>query len=817
MRAMRDRLRRIPLFLIAASVALFAVVYLAQAGSTAGSDDRPNVAEPPRAARPAAPAELDPDAALVVPAGSVSERAARPDATAPSERIRAFLAAHPDDARAPKLRELYDRRLWPCEGLRRGAAECAPSSLLFARTRLDRAGEYLQNCLACADRALVRALRAQLEAIVLRLQTEQIEREFEAAIHRGEFVTAARLLSDADARIEPKWAQRAGRRLARLQPGTAAAIGHCKTAESTSVLFSPESPQPGERLRMLFSSEERHPDASISLEAAQGGPAAPPTVNELGRGGGPPWYWVAEADGLKAGDYRALLRAKGGTVACRPFTVMTRRRAIDSGRGIWATRREWNRPTERLYSAWIEQLFSAPEGARWRGFHQVTRDPRKNLLHGHLRLGEDDAKSALAMDPDCADAPYTFRAYFAWKLGLPFGRHECRFGRRTGPPECGFFRSNEDASDSAPEPAANMATASDGAGPPRDRRPPLYRFAEWVSGLKDTIHARSLRTDLRDDETDLYPLALTRSALRPGAVFSDPYGHTLTVVRWVEQTPSQAGAMLAVDAQPDGSLRIKRFWRGTFVFPEAHPIGGHGFKAFRPVVTSADGLRPLTNDEIALAHGYGDVSLEQARFGGAEFYARVSQLINPRPLPPEREYRALHEALLAQLELRATEVQAAEEILTASPGRVIDMPRGREIFHTTGAWESLSTPCRDMRLLVGMDALIAFPAQAARGQAGAHAQTLERELSTLHRRWSRELAMRYVRSDGTEQRLTLLELLERRAAFEMAYNPNDCPELRWGAAEGSVEAASCERRAPAAQVQQMRAMRHWFVRRYACG
>jgi len=809
MRAMRGLLRPIPLCLMAAGTAIFVLVYFAQAGRTAGSDARSNMAEPPRTALPAAPEELALDAATD-PEVSVAESAPRPDETASGERIRAFLAAHPKDAEAPKLRESYDRRLWPCEGLRRGAAECAPGSLLFARTRLQRADDYLENCLACADRALVRALRAQLETIVLRLQTEHVEREFEGALGRGELVTAARLLSDADGRVEPKWALRARRRLARLQPKLAESIGRCKTAESISVLLSPELPQPGERIRVLFSSEERHSGASISFEAEaeSGGSAATVSVRALDTGGGPPWFWAGETDGAAAGEYRALLRTNSGTVACRSFSVKTRRRAADRGLGIWATRRDWDRSTERLYSAWVEHLFSAPEGTRWRGFHQLTRDPRKNLLHGHLRIGEDDAKSKLAMDPDCADAPYTFRAYFAWKLGLPFGWHECRFGSRTGPPECGFLRTNADTPDSE----AAMAP-----GPQRDRRPPLARFAEWVSGLKDTVHARSLRTDLRDDETDLYPLALTRSALRPGAVFSDPYGHTLTIVRWVEQTPAQAGAMLAVDAQPDGSLRIKRFWRGTFVFPETHPIGGHGFKAFRPVVASADGLRPLTNDEIALAHGYGDVSLEQARLGGAEFYATVSGLINPRPLPPEREYRALHEALIAQIELRVTEVQAAEEIVAASPGRVIEMPRGREIFHTTGAWESLSTPCRDMRLLVGMDALLAFPAQATRAAAGPHAQTLKTELLALHQRWSTELSISYARSDGSEQRLTLMELLERRAAFEMAYNPNDCPELRWGAAEESAEASSCKRRAPAAQAQQMRALRHWFARRYACG
>ncbi len=803
MRAMRGWSLLIAMLVIALGVTALGLVDLAQPGSAAGPSDDARVAQPPSAARPATPASEVAQKATAGPLQSASGTARSPDAAASLDEIRAFLAAHPDDPRAPKLRELHDRRLWPCDGLRRGAAACAPDSLLFARTRLQRSSHYLERCLDCADRALVRALHTQLQRQVLRLETERVEREFETAINRHELVAAASILSDADASVEPKWALRARRRLARLAPGLADSIGRCKTTESISVMLSPELPEPGERLRVVFSAEEAHPGASIETVSERAGSAVALAVRSLGSGGGPPWYWAAEADIAEAGDYRVLLRTGEGSIACRSFSVKPRKRALGVGKGTWTTRRGWDRASERLYSAWIEQLFGAPEGTRWQGFHELTRDPKRNLLHGHLRLAEDAAASELRMDPDCADAPYTFRAYFAWKLGLPFGRHECRFGSKTGPPECGFFRTNEDSEERDPLKP--------------DHRPPLSRFSEWVSGLKDTIHARSLRTDLADDESDLYPVALTRGALRPGAVFSDPYGHTLTLVRWIEQSSARPGALLAVDAQPDGSLRIKRFWRGTFVFPESHPIGGHGFKAFRPVVTGTDGLRLLTNDEIALAHGYGDASLEQAHLGGAEFYARVERLINPHPLPPEREYRALHEALVAQLDLRVTEVRAAEEILAASPGRVIDMPRGREIFHTAGAWESLSTPCRDMRLLVGMDALLAFPDQAARTASGPRADTLKSELLALHRAWSAELAMHYLRSDGTEQRLTLAEVLERRSAFEMAYNPNDCPERRWGAAVGSQEESTCKRRAPAAQEQQMRALRYWFARRYACG
>jgi hypothetical protein len=48
----------------------------------------------------------------------------------------------------------------------------------------------------------------------------------------------------------------------------------------------------------------------------------------------------------------------------------------------------------------------------------------------------------------------------------------------------------------------------------------------------------------------------------------------------------------------------------------------------------------------------------------------------------------------------------------------------------------------------------------------------------------------------------------------MAYNLNDCVELRWGAGEGSDEAATCKRRAPEAQRKKMASdYRPWFAER----
>ena len=79
-----------------------------------------------------------------------------------------------------------------------------------------------------------------------------------------------------------------------------------------------------------------------------------------------------------------------------------------------------------------------------------------------------------------------------------------------------------------------------------------------------------------------------------------------------------------------------------------------------------------------------------------------------------------------------------------------------------------------------------------------------------------ELANRkfsYTRTDGSQWTLTLKDVIDRMSDLEMAYNLNDCVELRWGAVAQSPEAATCKRHAPQAQHVKMADYRPWFHER----
>src|SRR5262249_50244220 len=92
------------------------------------------------------------------------------------------------------------------------------------------------------------------------------------------------------------------------------------------------------------------------------------------------------------------------------------------------------RETENLYSAWIEKLFDAPLEASlsWKALHEVLRDKSRNALFNHMGLRED--QMGLIIRPDYADLPYFLRAYFAFKMGLPFGYSKCTGGGGGGAP-----------------------------------------------------------------------------------------------------------------------------------------------------------------------------------------------------------------------------------------------------------------------------------------------------------------------------------------------------------------------------------------------
>src|SRR5262249_10822430 len=256
------------------------------------------------------------------------------------------------------------------------------------------------------------------------------------------------------------------------------------------------TPAAGVPLRILAVAE-----TPIEASLAVTGPAGADLGGSRERRGGPPFWWYAEVPSPTAGTHRIVLRS-AEVAACAEIAVAAPP-PVDRTRGwgaAWPARAAWGRATEMLYAAWIEKLFDAPldQPLTFPALHHALRDPARNLLHDHLGAGEDDGgPRAPPLDPDCADLPYFLRAYFAFKLGLPFGFSSCTRGGGGLPPQCLKWHSSL-------EPAPQRATAGD-------------TFADFVRiKVADTVHSGTGRVPAGEDAGDYYPVPLSFAGLRPG-------------------------------------------------------------------------------------------------------------------------------------------------------------------------------------------------------------------------------------------------------------------------------------------------------------
>ncbi len=123
------------------------------------------------------------------------------------------------------------------------------------------------------------------------------------------------------------------------------------------------------------------------------------------------------------------------------------------------------------------------------------------MLFNYLGLGEDDTK--LVLKPDCADMPYFLRAYFAFKMGLPFGYSKCTRGDGGQAPRCHAWWNiqNLEPPPALPEPVEQAAPAE----PPRT-----------VSGGPFDLFRQPARGSLATVQIHVTSKGLSRRRFHPG-------------------------------------------------------------------------------------------------------------------------------------------------------------------------------------------------------------------------------------------------------------------------------------------------------------
>jgi len=619
--------------------------------------------------------------------------------------------------------------------------------------------------------------------------------------------------------------------VAELRPAAPIVIPkrRCRDSTNNALWVSPERPYRDAPMRVIAGMSQDPGSARIALIDPDG-VRHTPTLTKLG---GPPHGLVATVANPKPGKWKAVVGDGERVLACENIYVRSRRSARKGDRSgpVWKPSRRWSASTENLFALFVERLFDYPidKDLTWPNLHTLLRDQSRNILFNH-RNTKEDAK--IRMQPDCADLPVALRTYFAWKMRLPFGYHVCKRARNGRPPKCDL----PGASDNL----MSRLELKSYRGKKLVPRTDLQAFRLFANKVMYAVHSSSGRTRPKDEATDVYPVPLTRSALRPGTVYIDPFGHVLMIAKWIPQGKGgKYGFLVGADAQPDGTIGRRRFWRGSFLFQPETKAGGAGFKAWRPVyfkgdshsvdvddngesvpVTRVGRAKMWSNKGLRYTKRFTKFSRQQYSGSKNDFYDTIESLINPRPLDPIVRQVSLVDALLESVSRRINSVNNGEAHMKKVNGRTMKLPRGARIFLSSDpGWEAFSTPSRDNRLLISIDSVLGFPDAIKRAPQRfglSKGGQLDVVVERVRSRLKAELAKRtvtYTRSDGSEWKLTLKDIVSRQKGFEMAYNPNDCVEIRWGAPKGSKERATCRRHAPGYQRTQMGKYRHWFSTR----
>lgn len=212
----------------------------------------------------------------------------------------------------------------------------------------------------------------------------------------------------------------------------------------------------------------------------------------------------------------------------------------------WPAEHEWNAQYEAQYEEFVRSIGRGIMTRTCIRMDDCLNNPAVNPLH-------DPSEVRLGLRPDCADVPYTLRAYFAFKKHLPFG-FVSQMGGEGGDPRYLHH-------------GVPMAWRQWS-----DFRTPRTFFDRMPS----IVHSGMFRLAPELEDGDTVPAHIDRNSIRPGTMYYDTNGHVLVVSEVLED-----GNIQFIDGHPGGSITHPRFDVPRQSAPGSVQWGG-GFRNWRP-------------------------------------------------------------------------------------------------------------------------------------------------------------------------------------------------------------------------------------------
>ena len=417
---------------------------------------------------------------------------------------------------------------------------------------------------------------------------------------------------------------------------------------------------------------------------------------------------------------------------------------------------------------------------------------------------------SISYSSDCADLPYSLRAYFAWKNGLPFG-----YVNDVSPV-------GADVKDIRYSPNGNRVEGRFSVIGHSDAYGGFPNAVTIMKTMVDDVSTATFRIapKTEDDETstrfdDFYTPTLDRNGIHPGTAIYDPNGHVAVVYK-----VDDAGIIYYVDAHPDNSVTHGRYGEK---FIRSRPGQGAGFRNFRPLKLENardDGNGNLiggnivgaTNSALVAAklfssvQYYGNSNESMSNWSQGRFvwkgnvvnyydYVRYALAVGDLKFHPVQELQGMMAGLCQDLNDRVAAVQGAITNAVNRKNHPDTLPTN--IYGTDGEWESFSTPSRDARLKTSFkemhDRVLDFVAKYKNQDSsivytGANAATLKGDLLAAYNAAAGACSISYVNSNGDSKKLGFEDV--RKRLFDLSFDPYHCVEYRWGA-KGD-ELASCK-------------------------
>lgn len=489
--------------------------------------------------------------------------------------------------------------------------------------------------------------------------------------------------------------------------------------------------------------------------------------------------------------------------------------SIHSTSGAWPIRRQWTPAETHHYARWVENVYLMKTRGtveqRTAKLQRILTDPEMNLLENPEFAGKGanpqlPAPVIRAMHHlmDCGKFTAFMPAYYAYRRALPWMSTVVTAGQgdiRTSP--------------------SNIPVGSVNSFEYRSLSDFFNHSVGWfISG-----NYRVNLNERRAEWSDTVPVAINREYLLPGCInyvdghclllaHISEYGelHFLNCSTTITRDIFSYNGMNTVSGITPYGSDPDNPWNGCY----------QGMRVSRYPIAETDSRGRVTRvrrrtDEEMLEFGfsteqyeiiqeiYTSQSITEGDLKPQSFHdlirLRMKTVDSISPLKFMEQYAG---ELLEVYATRADFVQDAWRDVRANGGITYPEERPDEnIFQAFGRWETWSSPSSDvdrrnkyfyladwMEYAIRLYGLLpSFVDLSGLEKHEIHSESdLAKALIAEKNRLFAEHSMEYTNSAGAKVTLTLLDIEER--LYDLSFDPNHPPELRWGAPEGSEERAS---------------------------